>query len=101
MKNNIKNLPRRNKSKFVWIVNLIFFVAVVFLGIEQAGRGAEIAKLEDDLELLSTQKSELSESIFKLNTEGKLDEDTTRLGFAKPSTIYYFNSIAGVAARLP
>ena len=54
-------------NKITWIINLSLFIAVVFMGIEQAGRGAEIAKLENKDDLLS-------------------------LGFVKPATVYYFNT---------
>ena len=57
------------KLKIILGINLVLFASLVFLGIEQAGRGAEIAKLEDELETASTQKMNLSEGIFSQNSE--------------------------------
>ena len=44
------------KINYVWIINLVLFAGVVFLGIEQAGRGAEISNLENKLEVVSIEK---------------------------------------------
>ncbi len=80
------------KIKYIWIINLVLFGAVVFLGIEQAGRGAEISSLENKIEDSNTVKRELSEKIFKFGTEDKIDESGVALGFNKPGKIVYFNS---------
>jgi hypothetical protein len=87
------------KTKYIWIVNLILFVAVVFLGIEQAGRGAEISSLEDRLESNLVEKRELTENIFRTGNNTNVEQKVTDLGFAKPSKTYYFNSIDTVASR--
>ena len=78
--------------KLVWGINLILFICVVFLGIEQAAKGADISKLESQLETISTQKTELTENIFKSGNDVKLTDNAINLGFAKPLTVYYFNS---------
>ena len=79
-------------TKIVWGINLVLFASLVFLGIEQAGRGAEISNLENKIEASSSVKRELSEKIFKYGTEDKLTQSGTELGFNKPSKILYFNS---------
>jgi len=85
-------------QKIFWGVNLILFIGVVFLGIEQAGRGADISNLEDQLETTLIQKRELSENIFDSGDETKLSDTATNLGYIKPSKVYYFNSIDSVAS---
>ena len=89
---------RKINYKIIWAINLILLVGVVFLGIEQAGSGAEISKLEDKLEQISTTKSELTENIFRSGSDTKLTTSATDLGFSKPSKVYYFNSIETVAS---
>lgn len=88
------------KLKIIIALNLILFASVVFLGIEQAGRGAEIAKLEDEIEVAITAKMDLSEGIFNKTSESKNQEIAGNLGFAKPSQIYYF-SVDGGFAKAP
>lgn len=101
----IRNTDKKERksfifSKFIWFVNLALFVSVVFLGIEQAGRGAEIAKLEDGFEEATSVKRDLTEKIFTLSSEGKIENNASDLGFSKPNQIYYFNS-DDVFAKLP
>lgn len=84
------------KINIIWGINLILFVAVVFLGIEQAGKGAEISNLESQLEASNEQKRELSEVIF--NSGNNTVAEVSDLGFIKPTQVYYFNSIDSVAS---
>lgn len=51
-----QNYMFTRKINYVWIINLVLFAGVVFLGIEQAGRGAEISNLENKLEVVSIEK---------------------------------------------
>jgi hypothetical protein len=78
-------------------VNLILFAGVVFLGIEQAGRGAEISKLENVLEVTSVQKRDLAENIFSLGNETNFNNVASESGYTKPTTVLYFDSIETVA----
>lgn len=87
------------KINYIWAINLILFAGVVFLGIEQAGKGADISHLEDKLETVSLQKRDLTENIFKDGSDTKLVDNATNLGFVKPSQVYYFNSLDSVASR--
>lgn len=88
------------KINYIWMINLALLVAVVFLGIEQATRGAEISKLEDRLASISNQKRELSEDIFIDNGSNLISlNNASESGFIKPSAILYFNSIDTVASK--
>ena len=62
------------------------------MGIEQAGRGAEIAKLEDSLEKAVLSKQQLTDAIFASNKRLENKDDLLSLGFVKPATVYYFNT---------
>lgn len=81
-----------SKTNYIWIINLFLLIAVVTLGIKQSEKGSEISKLENKIELLSSQKRDLSENIFTLSTEDKILEGGEKMGFIKPSNIYYFNT---------
>ena len=85
------------KINYVWIINLVLFAGVVFLGIEQAGRGAEISNLENKIELFSIEKRDLSENIFNSGSENNLSLNASESGFVKPSMVLYFDSIDTVA----
>lgn len=88
------------KIKFIIAINLILLISVVFLGIEQAGTGAEIAKLEDEYEMATIYKRNLSEGIFSETSDVKNQEIANKLGFAKPQEVYYF-SVDGGFAKAP
>ena len=79
-------------NKIAWIINLSLFIAVVFMGIEQAGRGAEIARIENGLEKAVLLKQQLTDAIFASNKRLQNSNDLLSLGFIKPTTIYYFNT---------
>jgi len=88
------------KAKYLWIVNIVLFVAVVFLGIEQAGRGAEISHLENKIELQIIEKRNLSEEIFSGSTNLASLENAESLGYVKPVQVYYFKT-ENIFAKLP
>lgn len=93
----VQNYMFIRKINYIWFLNLVIFVAVVFFGIKQAGMGADILVLEKKLEQTNASKRELSEAIFNQNTESKLT-NVEELGFIKPSSVIYFNSIDSVAS---
>lgn len=80
------------KTKYIWILDLVVFIVVVFMGIEQAGTGAEISNLENKIEKLNIQKRDLAEKIFENNNNDDTNNESLSLGFVKPSKIYYFDS---------
>ncbi len=86
------------QSKYIWIINLMVFIAVVVLGINQAGKAAEISFLEKKLDQVAIEKRELSEKIFTNDNNDKIDR-SEELGYIKPSKVLYFNSIDVVASR--
>ena len=85
-------------QKTFWGVNLLLFIGVVFLGIEQAGRGADISNLEDQLEIRLIEKREIAENIFNSGNEIKLSDNAINLGYYKPSKVYYLDPIDSVAS---
>ena len=89
-----------SKIKYLWFINLIMFAVVVFLGIEQAGRGATISHLEDKIEEAAVYKRDLSEEIFKNGSDIKLTQNVTDLGFVKPQEVHYIKT-ENLFASLP
>lgn len=95
-----QNYMFTRKVNYIWIINLVLLIAVVFLGIEQATRGAKISELESRLVSVSNQKRELSEDIFTNNgNDLGLLSNASESGFIKPLVILYFNSIDTVASK--
>lgn len=86
-------------NKLIWVVNLIMFVSVVYLGIEQGSKGADIAKLESDIENQISAKRDLTEQIFT-HDQGDNQVNLADLGFVKPSKILYFDT-EEATAKLP
>lgn len=95
MRNN-KTIITKEKFRFnfnfIWFVNLLMFAFVVFLGIEQAGRGAEISNLESKIEEKTIYKRDLSEEIFKSGNDEKISLNAEELGFVKPTEVHYFKT---------
>lgn len=92
-------MKRNINIKFIWVLNVLLLVVVVFLGIEQGGIGAELSKLENSLEIEVTNKRNISENIFKEQAIENGDK-IAELGFNKPNNIVYFDN-QDVVAKLP
>lgn len=88
----VQNYMYIQKIRYIWAINLILFATVVFLGIEQAGRGAEISNLENKIELLITEKRDLSEGIFNFGADTKIVKLSEELGFVKPNNVFYIKT---------
>ncbi len=87
------------KINIIWAINLILFIAVVFVGIEQGSRGAKISKIESEIDIELAKKVSISESIFKNSVNGS-EEKVTELGYLKPTDVVYFD-MEDVTAKLP
>lgn len=87
-------------NKITWFINLTLFALVVFMGIEQAGIGAEIVKLEDNLEKTTITKQKLTDQIFDSNNKFGNEDTLLSLGFVKPTNVYYFD-VEDSFAKLP
>lgn len=80
------------KKIAIWAVNIALFIAVVYMGINQAGLGAEISLLEDQTESLIEEKHNLSEKILLGNSTTSVSEKSEKLGFVKPQDVVYIDS---------
>lgn len=88
------------KINYLWAINLILFIGVVVLGIEQSGRGAEISNLEGKIEEQIIMKRNLSEDIFSTNSNFISSENAESLGYVKPTTVHYLKT-ESIFAKLP
>jgi hypothetical protein len=86
-------------KNIIWITNTLLLIAVVFLGIEQGGIGAQIRKMDEVLEAQDSVKREISEKIY-VSQEVSSDSKIEELGFVKPVNILYFDTEDAVA-KLP
>lgn len=80
------------KTKILWLTNISLLALVVFMGIEQAGRGAEIAKMETETRLINDNIHKISEAILVTSSSAKLDTSAVELGFVKPQNVIYVDS---------
>ncbi len=83
----------------IWTINTLLLIVVVFLGIEQGGIGAQVRKIDENLENQDDVKREISEKIYE-NQELGNNQKIQELGFVKPENILYFDTEEAVA-KLP
>lgn len=93
------NLKRAKTTIFVVVCGLLA-VSSIFMTIEGAASGVEIAKLEKKELQLIDEKRMLEESLVKNLSVGELQEKSTELGFAKPTNLVYISGTESVA-KLP
>lgn len=88
--------------KNIILISIVAILAVssIFLTIESATTGVEVAKLEKTEADLSNQKRDLEEVLVKSLSSSTLQEKSTELGFVKPTDLVYLSSAAPVA-KLP
>lgn len=75
-------------------------ITSVFLTIESATSGAEIANLQKKESTLLTQQQSLQESLVQALSINSLQEKSNELGFTKIGTLVYITGAESVA-RLP
>lgn len=88
------------KTTILLPVLAVFALVVVFLTIETATSGAQLAQLEQEEAVLTKQNRELSDQLVKASSLTSLGEEAEVLGFKKPSQIIYITEKEAVA-KLP
>ena len=97
----MKRTKRKIKNTTILLPILAAFAfVVVFLAIEAATSGAQIAQLEQEEAVLTKQSRELSDQLVKASSLITLGEEAEVLGFKKPSQIIYITE-KEVVAKLP
>ena len=96
-------IQKGNKFKITNLLAMTCFVlvcAIVYITISSASTGATLSKLEKEEASLVQQNNEISESLVNKNSLSKLYEESSDLGFFKPTDILYINVPESVA-QLP
>lgn len=76
-------------SKTVWTLNFVLLASVVFLGIQQGGKGAELAKMENELKNIQIAKHSYTEAMLVSSNTDQISQKAMELGFGKPiATVY-------------
>jgi len=88
------------KNYILYFVLFVFLVFGVFLTIQTATSGAEIAKLENEEERLKEQNQTYKEDILNKSSLKITGEKAGELGFIKPPRIVYLTEEETVA-KLP
>lgn len=97
----MKRTKRKIKNTTILLPILAAFAfVVVFLTIEVATSGAQLAQLEQEEAVLTKQNRELSDQLVKASSLITLGEEAKVLGFKKPSQIIYVTE-KEVVAKLP
>ena len=90
----------KNKKSYILIaLFLVLSVSSVFMTIETATSGMEVAKLQKQEAVLLAQKRDLQESLVKTLSVSELSEKSSDLGFVKPENLVYVSSVE--TASLP
>lgn len=102
----IIKMRKINKNKYsfkgilFWIPVALLVAGFVYLTIETATSGAELANLERKQTLLAEENRNLADLLVRTQSLSSLDGKTLELGFSKPSQILYVNTKEEVA-KLP
>jgi cell division protein FtsL len=88
------------KNIILIIIVGILAVSSIFMTIETATTGVEIAELEKTESKLLTKKRDLEGSLVKTLSATQLQEKSTELGFIKPAELVYVTDLKPVA-KLP
>ncbi len=76
-------------------------IACIFMTIESATNGSEIASLERREAELIAKQQELQEELVQALSVNRLEAQSSALGFAKVTNLVYVTDSAPVAAKLP
>lgn len=93
-------MQKLKSKKMLWFINFVMFTLVVFLGIQQGGKGAEIAKMEDELKNLQLSRQNYLENILLVASNDQIEKKAVELGFNKPSSMVYIDSIDVLTSNL-
>ena len=104
----LNNKTTKNKTSVKSVKNYILItlcgilVAIsVFLTIETATSGAEVASLDKTVVELTNEKRTLEEDLVKGISRHELQEKSTELGFFKPETLVYVSNAENTTAVAP
>lgn len=95
-----KGMVRKAKIYILGCVCGVLAIVSIFLTIEVATSGVEIAKLESTESVLNEEHRSLEESLVKNLSNSELQAKSEDLGFVKPTNLVYVSETPPVA-QLP
>jgi len=99
MRRNI-NKKENRKGPFTFF-GVIFIALCVYLAIECATSGSEMAKLIDSQDLLVKEKKELTSRLVQVSSLNIIQEKASTLGFNEPQKVVYIQKSDEFASLLP
>lgn len=104
--NNLKTKSFKTFRNYILIgVCAVLAISSIFITIETATVGAEMAKIEKTQNLLSSQKRDLEETLVRTLSITELQQKGTELGFLKAVDLVYVanaeNLSVAPVAKLP
>lgn len=97
---HLKNNKKNNKA-FYSVFGVIIIAACVFLAIECATSGAEMANLIEKQEMLEKEKKDLNAKLVDLSSLNVIQEKALSFGFQKPQRVVYIQESEEFASLLP
>lgn len=94
------NKKSTNKTLF-FIVGFIFIAACVYLTIESATTGAEIARLVEMQDKITLEKKDLTARLVENSSLNVMSEKALSLGFQEPQKVVYIQKSDEFASLLP
>lgn len=79
-------------TKIVWIVNFSMLAFVVFFGIQQGGKGADMAKMESEIRQIQANKQNYIETMLVSSNTEQIAQKALELEFTKPVATVYIDS---------
>lgn len=99
MRRNL-NIKESRKVPFTFF-GVIFIALCVYLAIECATSGSEMAKLIDSQDILVKEKKELTSRLVQISSLNIIQEKASTLGFKEPQKVVYIQKSNEFASLLP
>jgi len=98
---NLYNIRHfRYRGRVVFAVTVAIIAAQVFFAIQSSSLGMKLASLEEERLAITKQNDDISKNLIESTSLIKIQEESQKLGFARPTNMVYINPEESVA-RLP
>lgn len=87
----MKKINLNKLTNMFWILNLIVFVVVVFMSVDQTAKSNQISQIEEKIYEYTLYKGDLTEDIIKNQNIDSNGENIQELGFATPEKTVYLD----------
>jgi hypothetical protein len=97
-----KDKPNKVKAKsvrkiFLWGVVVVAVALQIYVTIQTAGQGAQLAEMEKKEKVLLKDNYELTEKIVSSSSLASVEESAQQLGFREPQKTIYVTKESSVA----